>query len=509
MRRCMACLLVLALLTSLTAGAETVIDLSYARYGVSEKVAVVTVTDETVNTVRAGIFGANASYIGGAQIYDEETGVFDEAMLQKLRDSGVTTLRIPGGTEGDFLLWQQTVGPVEDRVPQINPFADTANGESCLYDVRFGPDEWFDLCKRTGTALSIQLNAGNGTPQEAADFVRYCLRSGVEIDDITVGNEVCMKAGEVFGVTVDKTPEEYIAFYQQVWELMGEDTRRELAERGIPFGCIGLPMSHALHAHRYWDRDVLSAIGSQTDFIDIHIGYSPYFTDNSNTNEQIVKCLLASADRVRKHLDVELSTIERYAPDVKVAISEHGPLRGLPYSAGVAGGIFLASFFHVVLAEEKVISADYLPLTNHPAANNLLGHYEANGKHTYWDNVVTHVFRMYAGQIGRDVLDTQVTGAKTFSATPVGLMPATRNVSEGDAAVYFDRETGEGTLFLLNKAYKENTAFDVTLPFGAVEITAVTELFTPNYTCAMTGSAPAWFSPRHTASSPGCWRMVI
>lgn len=507
MRRGIACLLALMLwFGSMSACADTTIDLSYSRYGVSEKIAVVTVTDEVVNTVRAGIFGANASYIGGAQIYDEATGLFDEVMLQKLRDSGVKTLRIPGGTEGDFFLWQQTVGPVETRIPQINPFADTDNGEDYLYDVRFGPDEWFDLCKRTGTALSIQLNAGNGTPEEAAAFVRYCLDSGVEIDDITVGNEVCMKGGEVFGVTVDKTQEEYITFYQQVWELMGEDMRRELAERGIPFGCIGLPMSHALHEHRYWDRDVLSAIGKQTDFIDIHIGYSPYFTDNSNTNEQIVKCLLASADQVRKHLDVELSTIERYAPDVKVAISEHGPLRGLPYSAGSAGGIFLASFFHVVLAEEKVISADYLPLTNHPAANNLLGHYEANGKHTYWDNVVTHVFHMYAAQIGRDVLNTQVTGAKTFSATPVGLMPGIRGVSEGDAAVYYNRVTGEGTLFLLNKAYKENTTFDVMLPFDVLEITAVTELFTPNYTMRNDWQRPTLVQP--TVCNEHCGQLA-
>ena len=165
MRRGIAYLLALMLwFGNMSACADTAIDLSYSRYGVSEKIAVVTVTDEVVNNVRAGIFGANASYIGGAQIYDEATGLFDEVMLQKLRDSGVKTLRIPGGTEGDFFVWQQTVGPVETRIPQINPFADTDNGEDYLYDVLFGPDEWFDLCKRTGTALSSQRNAGNGTP---------------------------------------------------------------------------------------------------------------------------------------------------------------------------------------------------------------------------------------------------------------------------------------------------------------------------------------------------------
>ncbi len=149
----------------------------------------------------------------------------------------------------------------------------------------------------------------------------------------------------------------------------------------------------------------------------------------------------------------------------------------------------------MVLAEERVISADYLPLTNHPAANNLLGYYNELGENISWDNVVSMVFRMYAEQIGREVLDTRVTGAKTFTAPAVGLMTATRGVSEGDAAVYFSRETGEGALFILNRAYKENTAFDITLPFGAVEITAVTELFTPNNIMYNSNAHPAMVKP--------------
>ena len=105
------------------------------------------------------------------------------------------------------------------------------------------------------------------------------------------------------------------------------------------------------------------------------------------------------------------------------------------------------------------------------------------------------VFRMYAEQIGRDVLATQVTGAKTFSSSAIGFIAATRGVSEGDAAVYYDAETGEGSLFILNKAYKENTTFDITLPFGAVEITAMTELFTPNNTMYNNQARPTMVKP--------------
>ncbi|MBQ4073998.1 MAG: hypothetical protein IJD39_02200 [Clostridia bacterium] len=492
-------LLITLILPCLPAQADTIIDIPYTRYETSDQIATVVVTDEVINDVKAGIFGGNTSYRGGGYgIYNEEDRVFNETMLQLLRDSGVTAVRLPGGIEGDYFHWHESVGPVENRIAQIDPFSRDyptyTLKDGAPYVVGFGPDEWFELCRLTDTALAVQLNAGNGTPQEAVDFIRYCLDSGVRIDDIAVGNEVCMAEERVEGIRVTKTPEEYVAFYNQVWDLMSDEMKQELKDRNIPFGCIGIPMSHPLCKYKEWDKTVLAALKDKSDFIDIHIGYSPLYVSGQN-NEQIIKCLLASADRVRKHLDVEISTIEKHAPEMKIAISEHAPLGATPYTSGVAGGMYLASFFQVVLAEEKVISTDYLPMTNHPASNNLLGYYNELGENISWDNVVSMVFRMYSDQIGRDVLSTQVTGAKTFASTGVGLVPATRGVSEGAAAVYLDRETKEGTLFVLNKAYKENTVFDITLPFEKMEITAVTELFTPNNTMYNNHARPTMVKP--------------
>lgn len=499
MKKGIVLFLLMVLLTAFV-HAETTIDLASERYGASEQTAVVVVTDKTLNTIRAGMFGANTSYRGGGYgIFDEETSTFNGTLIQMIKESGVTALRLPGGIEGDYFHWYESVGATESRVPQIDCFSmdyptyTYKNGEPYL--VLFGPDEWIELCNMTDTALIIQLNAGNGTPQEAVDFIRYCLDSSVTIDTITVGNEVCMAEERVEGVSVTKTPQKYVDFYNQVWKLMGEGMHQELSNRGILFGCIGIPMSHPLCAYRDWDGTVLAAMNGKTDFIDIHVAYSPYFVSGNN-NEQIIKCLLASSEKVRKHLNVELASIEKHAPEVKIAIFEHGPIGAIPYSSGVPGGMYLASFFNVVLAEEKVIGAAYLPLTNHPAANNLLGYYNEAGENTSWDNVVSLVFRMYADQIGRDVLDAQLTGAKTFSSSAVGLMSPIKNVPEGETAVYYDRTTGEGTLFVLNKAYKENTIFDITMPFDNIEINAVTEIFTPHNTMYNNHTRPTMVQPK-------------
>ena len=65
----------------------------------------------------------------------------------------------------------------------------------------------------------------------------------------------------------------------------------------------------------------------------------------------------------------------------------------------------------MVLAEPKITAANHLPMINHYDAPNLLGSLldlSVTGEEAYWDNIQTHVFRMYSAQSGRQVLDTQV-----------------------------------------------------------------------------------------------------
>ena len=496
MRKVISLLLALAMLLGcVPALAENpTLNLTDDRYATSEQVIAVTATTDVINTVKSGIFGANNGYRGGGYgIYNEETRTFNEDTLEMIRNSGVTHIRQPGGIEGDYFHWYETVGPVEERIAQINPFSShyptytEKDGE--LYDVVFGPDEWIELCKLTGVGLTIQLNAGTGTPQEAVDFIRYCLDSGVEIESIAVGNESCMEEERVEGITVTKTPDEYVAFYNEVLALMGEEMLAELDEKGIPFGCIGLPASHVLSIHRKWDDTVLSGVTVAADFIDIHIGYSPFSVNlNQATEEQIHKTLLATHTYVKKLLDMEVKTINKYSPDTMIKMSEFGPL-GNSMCYGTAGSLYLASFFQTVLNEPKVFSADYLPLCfAYTSRNTLIGANTSRGE--YWKNTVSYVFDMYADQIGREVLSVTSGNSRTFKAQATGLIPRLLNVAEGDGAVYFDPATGEGSLFLINRAYTDNTVFDVTLPWANVQITKVTELWNEDYSRSNTQAEP-------------------
>ncbi len=495
------CAALVSILSLSACGAEesVSIDLSSAAYPLGESTALVSVSDTAINTVKAAVFGANNGYrAGGYGIFDEEKLVFNETMLEKIAESGITHIREPGGIEGDYFHWYECVGPYESRTAQVNPFSrgypSFTENEGEPYDVRFGPDEWFELCRRTGIGLTVQLNTGTGTPQEAVDFIRYCLDSGAEIESIAVGNEACMEEERVSGIKVTMTPEEYTEFYNEMLELMGEDMLAELKERGIPFGCIGLPGSHALSIHRKWDAAVLSGISVTADFIDIHIGYSPFNVNLSGVDAKSIHlALLASSKYVDSLLKAEIKTISSVSPDTKIKMSEYGPL-GNAICYGTAGALYLASFFNTVLAQEKVVSADYLPLCySGTSRNTLIG---ANvSEDLYWDNVVTYVYRMYAEQTGRRVLETSVEDCAVFKAQAVGLMPRQLNVPEGEAAVYYDPQSGAGTLFVLNKAYETNTAFSISLPFEKVTVNSVTELWNADFSLSNTQQNPTAVVP--------------
>ena len=447
----------------------------------SKNAVTVRVENNAVNTVLAGLFGANVSWRGdGYGQWDSEKNEPNAQLLQQLKDSGVTHLRYPGGIEGDYFHWQESIG--EDRLPQIDPFSadyptyDSYDGES--YIATFGPDEFMELSVQAGDGMTLQVNAGNGTAQEAADWVRYYLEKDAPLWSVAVGNEVCMAEERVDGMTVTCSPQEYVEFYKQVYEALGEDAEK------VELGAIGITPMHPLNKYRNWDATILYELSDMIDFIDVHIGYSPYFT-SGESQEQIVMCLMASSDWIRLMLDQEIGLINQYAgdraDDITIQITEWGPIGG--YSTSVAGAVFMASFMNTVTAEPKVSSACYLPLVNHWAAANLLGSltdYSVAGKQVFWDNTNTYVFRWYSEQIDRQVLSTQLSGGDTFDSVSVGLVPAMKDVSVGDASVYYDPTTGSGTVFLINRDYYENVEFDLQLPFENVTVTAVTELWHEN-----------------------------
>ena len=93
---------------------------------------------------------------------------WDTEVIAWMRKVQLPLLRFPGGNFASGYHWEDGIGPPEDRPILPNP----AWPEVEWNEV--GTDDWLRLCELVGCEPLICINAGSGTPAEAARWVEYC-----------------------------------------------------------------------------------------------------------------------------------------------------------------------------------------------------------------------------------------------------------------------------------------------------------------------------------------------
>ncbi|WP_222912842.1 alpha-L-arabinofuranosidase C-terminal domain-containing protein [Natrinema sp. SYSU A 869] len=99
---------------------------------------------------------------------DDHVATADPEIVDLLAELNLSVLRWPGGNFVSGYHWRDGVGPIEERPTEPNPAWDA------LETNLFGTDEFVALCEAVGCEPMICVNAGSGTPEEAARWVEYC-----------------------------------------------------------------------------------------------------------------------------------------------------------------------------------------------------------------------------------------------------------------------------------------------------------------------------------------------
>jgi len=93
---------------------------------------------------------------------------FDRDVVDYCRRAKLSLLRYPGGNFASWYHWQDGIGPVNKRPIRFNRV-----WKAPEYN-HVGTDEFMAFCEAVGCEPMICVNAGDGTPQEAAQWVQYC-----------------------------------------------------------------------------------------------------------------------------------------------------------------------------------------------------------------------------------------------------------------------------------------------------------------------------------------------
>lgn len=116
---------------------------------------------------------------------DDAVDGMDPDTLRLAREWDIPILRLAGNFSSGYH-WRDGVGPRLARPTHKN----VAWGDA-LETNHFGTDEFFDLARLIGNVpTQIAVNAGNGTPEEAADWVRYCEEHHFPVASWEIGNEL-------------------------------------------------------------------------------------------------------------------------------------------------------------------------------------------------------------------------------------------------------------------------------------------------------------------------------
>jgi len=92
----------------------------------------------------------------------------DPDVIRWLQESRLPLLRWPGGNFVSGYHWEDGVGPVERRPTKPN------YAWGSVEPNLFGTDEFVAFCQAVGCEPMICVNAGDGTPEEAARWIEYC-----------------------------------------------------------------------------------------------------------------------------------------------------------------------------------------------------------------------------------------------------------------------------------------------------------------------------------------------
>ncbi|MGH9345274.1 MAG: alpha-L-arabinofuranosidase C-terminal domain-containing protein [Terriglobia bacterium] len=139
---------------------------------------------------------------------EDAIGILDPDAVAMAKAMNVTELRL-GGNFSSYYHWRDGIGPLDKRVTM----------ENIAWGIpeynKFGTDEFLQLCDLIRAIPQFDLNMGSGTPQEAADWVRYIRAHHKGPVIYELGNELYGK-WQVGYPTIDEIAARTLAFSQAV-----------------------------------------------------------------------------------------------------------------------------------------------------------------------------------------------------------------------------------------------------------------------------------------------------
>lgn len=420
---------------------------------------------QVVRVIPSTLYGTNVEWIfDGQGLWSSKKNALDTEVLRLSKEIGPTVIRFPGGVFSDTYHWRDGIGPQDKRPTTLHH----PGGPKSRHVL--GSQEIAEVARFVGAELMFTVNAGTGTPQEAADWVNYAKKEiQPKVRWWEIGNELYMK-GDLSGaeMSASKYTQKFMDFAKAM----------RAADPDIRIGAIGGLNygNYRFIADDRWTETLLKQAAPQVDFLAIHNAYAPVVIGVKETADAraVYQAMLAAPQQIETNLkDVSalLAKYENPARPISLAITEWGPFfHVLPASPWVdhvktmGSALFVASTLNTFLRAPRVEMANFFKLTDN-AFMGWVGRRQGG-----WTSTAPGMaFSMYRHHLGKNLVQTEVS-SPTFSTSGLGVVSATSKVPLVDAVATLDN--GTLAMMLVNKSDTQVMDGDITL-YGVSSFTKV------------------------------------
>ncbi|MBD9698643.1 alpha-N-arabinofuranosidase [Flavimobilis sp. GY10621] len=451
-----------------------------------------------VGPVRARTFGSFVEHLGRC-VY---TGIHDPGhatadadgfrgdVLELTKELGVSTVRYPGGNFVSGYRWEDGVGPVEQRPTRLDLAWHSSDPNTV------GVDEFMRWAAKAEVEPMMAVNLGTRGVQEALDLLEYCnVPSGSYFSDLRRANGVeepyrikmwCL-GNEMDGPWQigHKTAEEYARLAAETARAMRMmDPNLELVVCGSS--------SSDMPTFGEWERVVLTEAYEFVDHVSAHAYYweengdLASFLASAVDMDHFVESVAATADAVRaagkhtKRINIsfdEWNVWYQKRAESRPPTGDDWPVAPvlLEDRYNVADAVVVGSLLISLLRHtDRVHAASLAQLVNVIAPIMT----EPGGRS--WRQTIFHPFaltsRFAAGEVLRIAIDSPREDTARFGEVPVL-----------DAVATHDAETGDVTIFAVNRSVTSSVRLDADLRgFPGLRLVEAQTLSNPDHTWAAT-----------------------
>lgn len=436
------------------------------------------IKQDTISKVDPRIFGSFLEHLGRAiygGIYEPGHPAADEMgfrrdvldLVLKLR---VPIVRYPGGNFVSGYCWEDGIGPKELR-PRRTELA-----WGTIETNQVGIDEFQEWARRAGTQVMMAVNLGTRGPSEAKDLVEYCNHpGGSKYSDLRIQNGFAAPFGIhtwCLGNEMDgpwqmcaKTAEEYGRTAREAAKLM------KWVDPSIELVACGSSGSNMPTFGR-WESTVLEHTYEYADYISLHTYYGNREEDtadylaNTLDMDYFIRSVIAACDytgvicRSKKKINLSFDEwnvwFHSNAQDKEIprwSIAPHQLEDIYTFEdALLVGGMLITLLNH----------ADRVKIACLAQLVNVIAPIMTQNGGSAWAQTIFYPF-LHASQYGRGTVLHPIMQSQKYDSRRYTDVPYV------DTASVWDEDTGEVTVFAINRCLKDEALLQMSFrEFGSL-----------------------------------------